>query len=206
MIGQARVVGWLIVAVGCALAALALAWLLGAQADGSLAAGGLALGLVLAGLVVLPLLAMGVYLIVQGGVERREEATAAQTRQLLNMVLTRGQVRIADAVVELGVPKDAVRDILYDAVGRGLFSGYINWGEGVLYARAAAQGAQPCPNCGGTIELAGKGVFQCPFCGTELFLAQGDDGQHMVRGLEPPPGGSDGGAARLTGNESGGHG
>jgi hypothetical protein len=196
MSGGARVVGWLVVAVGAALGLLAVAWLLGARADGTLAAGGFALGLVLAALVVLPLLAVGVYLIAQGRAERREHAAAAQTRQLLNMVLTRGQVRIADAVVELGVPQEEVRSILYDAVGRGLFSGYINWREGVLYAREAAQGAQSCPNCGGTIELAGKGVFQCPYCGTEMFLAQGDDQHHEVRGLEPPrdwPGAADAG-------------
>jgi predicted RNA-binding Zn-ribbon protein involved in translation (DUF1610 family) len=86
----------------------------------------------------------------------------------------------------LGVPRETVRDMIYDAVGRGLFSGYINWKEGVLYAAEAAQGQQSCPNCGGTIELAGKGVFQCPYCGTELFLARGAADKHEISGVEPP--------------------
>ena len=29
-----------------------------------------------------------------------------------------------------------------------------------------------CPNCGGQLELTGKGVISCPFCGSEIFLAQ----------------------------------
>jgi DNA-directed RNA polymerase subunit RPC12/RpoP len=28
-----------------------------------------------------------------------------------------------------------------------------------------------CPNCGGELTLAGKGVIKCPFCGSEVFLA-----------------------------------
>ncbi len=186
MSGQSRVVGWLVVAGGVILALAAVAWLAGAYADGALAAGGFALGLVLALLVAVPIVAAGVYLVALGRAESGELADAARTRKLLNMVLTRGKVRIADAVVELGVPQETVRDILYDAVGRGLFSGYINWPEGVLYAREAAQGQQPCPNCGGTIELAGKGVFQCPYCGTELFLASGAEDVHDIAGVQPP--------------------
>ncbi len=27
-----------------------------------------------------------------------------------------------------------------------------------------------CPNCGGQLELGGKGIIKCPYCGAEIFL------------------------------------
>ena len=57
-------------------------------------------------------------------------------------------------------------------VGRGLFSGYVDWNKGVLYSVEASQlqGRQTCPNCGAPLELAGKGLIKCPYCGAEIFL------------------------------------
>ena len=52
------------------------------------------------------------------------------------MVSTQGQIRIADAALELGATKINSKRWLYDLVGKGLFSGYINWDEGVLYSRS----------------------------------------------------------------------
>ena len=61
---------------------------------------------------------------------------------------------------------------LYDLVGLGLFTGYVDWRKGVLHSVEAAQlqGRQTCPNCGGELELAGKGLIRCPYCGAEIFL------------------------------------
>ena len=53
----------------------------------------------------------------------------------------------------------------------GLFSGYINWDDGLLISRRAAElRGNKCPQCGGEVELSGKGVVSCPYCGTEVFL------------------------------------
>jgi DNA-directed RNA polymerase subunit RPC12/RpoP len=53
-----------------------------------------------------------------------------------------------------------------------LFSGYINWDDGVLYSKQASQlKTGTCPNCGAKLELAGKGVVKCSACGSEVFLA-----------------------------------
>ncbi|MDQ7028832.1 MAG: hypothetical protein Q9O62_03195 [Ardenticatenia bacterium] len=99
-------------------------------------------------------------------------AQVAKQRQLLNMIETQGEVRISEAALALDVPREVVQQYIYDLVGKGLFTGYINWDDGVLYARQARllrdQGT--CPNCGGKLELAGKGVVRCPYCGTEIFL------------------------------------
>jgi len=74
--------------------------------------------------------------------------------------------------IEMNASRDEVKAWLYDLVGKGLFSGYVNWDEGVLYSRQASQlKTNRCPKCGGEVKLAGKGVVTCPFCGTEIFLS-----------------------------------
>ena len=61
-----------------------------------------------------------------------------------------------------------------DLVGKNLFSGAINWQDGILYSKQASQmkADHKCPNCGGILELAGKDVIKCPFCGAEVFLLE----------------------------------
>ena len=100
-------------------------------------------------------------------------AYAEMESKLLGMVKAQGQVEIARAALELGLSRDQVKEMIYDLVHKGFFSGYINWEEGVLYSQEASKlkaGAR-CPNCGGQLELAGKGVVRCPYCGTEIFLS-----------------------------------
>jgi DNA-directed RNA polymerase subunit RPC12/RpoP len=57
-------------------------------------------------------------------------------------------------------------------VGKDLFSGAVNWKNGVLFSKEASQlkTDQRCPNCGAKLELVGKGLVICPYCGTEVFL------------------------------------
>jgi len=87
------------------------------------------------------------------------------------MVQAQGQVQISDVALELDGSRDQVKAWVYDLVHKGLFAGYINWDEGTLISRDAAQlRGNKCPSCGGELELAGKGVVQCPFCGAEIFL------------------------------------
>ncbi len=121
---------------------------------------------------VLPQLGIGVFLLWKGSQEAATAAKADKERELLNIVKSRGQVDIRDVAVEMQVSKDEVHDMLHSLVGMGLYSGYINWDEGVLYSSQASQLREltQCKHCGGQLELAGKGVIRCPFCGTEYFL------------------------------------
>lgn len=136
--------------------------------------GGFALGAFLIFLVFSPLLIAGIYLWRRGGVEAREAEVAEKQRRLLGMIQARGKVALSDIALELRATRDHVRAWIYDLVHMGLFSGYINWSEGLLYSveAAALRDAGKCPNCGGALELAGRGVIRCPYCGTEIFLAQ----------------------------------
>ncbi len=170
MVGQGRIIGGLLILAALVLALAVGAWLVVNLAEGTLRASGAVFGAVLLLIVVAPLFAGGAFLIVRGQQEARQFAEVEKERRILNMVLTRGQLRISDAALEMNLTRDQVRDYIYDLVGKGLFTGYINWNEGVLYAKEASEMRRKCPNCGGELELAGKGVFECPYCGTEIFL------------------------------------
>ena len=96
---------------------------------------------------------------------------AAKQKRLVGAVTTRGQISIDELERELNAPRPLVRRWIYDLVGRGEFTGYMNWDEGLLYSADASKLAHDrCPRCGGEIELAGKGVAQCAHCGSEIFL------------------------------------
>lgn len=155
---------------GVALMLVVGVWLIANLMEGTLRTSGAALGAVLMLIVVAPLLGGGVFLFIRGREEAQQFAEVAKERQILNMVLTRGQLRISDAALEMNLSRDQIKEYVHDLVGKGLFSGYINWNEGVLYAKEASEMRRKCPNCGGELELAGKGVFECPYCGTEIFL------------------------------------
>ena len=174
--GSGRIVGIILIFFGVAACLVAGVWASAEMlSEGSeMTLGGAALGLAIAALcVAAPSIGVGIYLFVKGRQEAGELADVEKERKLLNVVLTRGQVSIADLVLELNSSRDEVKAMIYDLVGKGLFSGYINWDEGVLYSRQAGEmrAGQKCPNCGGKQAFAGKGVITCPYCGSDLFLA-----------------------------------
>ncbi|MCP4414994.1 MAG: hypothetical protein GY805_00125, partial [Chloroflexi bacterium] len=143
------------------------------KSEGQLTASGTAFGIVLGFLVlVLPQLGFGTLLFWKGGQDTAVAARAQEQRQLLDIIKTQGQISISDLVIEQNSSRDSVQQMLYQLVGMGLFSGYINWDEGMLYSRQATElhKLSNCEHCNGELELAGKGIINCPFCGTEYFL------------------------------------
>ena len=171
MTSSGKTIGIIMIVAGIAIALVATLFFASGAASGRMpSAMILGFGLVFVA-VVLPLLGVGGFLFVKGRQEAAAFAEIEKEKKVLNMVLAQGQVRVSEIALELNATRDQVKEWIYDLVGKGLFTGYINWDEGILYSRQASEmGTSKCPNCGGELELAGKGVVRCPYCGTEIFL------------------------------------
>ena len=77
---------------------------------------------------------------------------------------------LGSASIELGVTRDETKQIVYDLVGKQLFSGYVDWKEQILYSVDSSKlKTGKCPNCSGELEIVGKGLVKCPYCGSEVF-------------------------------------
>lgn len=172
MLNSGKIIGLLLIGAGVIVGLLVAVWGMANVADGTMQVTGFVFLLILALPFIAALIGAGIYLFLRGRSEEAELADVAQERKLLNMIQTQGEVRISDAAIELDASREIVKNYVYDLVGKGLFSGYINWDDGILYAREARSLRETgqCPNCGGELELAGKGVVQCPYCGSEIFL------------------------------------
>lgn len=161
---KTRAIGVVLIIVGLGLCV----WLGTSAATGS-GAGGVSLAFVL---FALPFFGVGAYLLMTSRGEIKAEGQADEERAILNSVMTRGRVSIADLAIEGNLNRQQVRDCIYDLIGKDLFRGYVNWDKGELVSAEAANIQDgKCPNCGGALQLAGKGLVRCPFCGTETYLS-----------------------------------
>lgn len=174
MIGGGRTVGVVLMLVSAVLLVAFGAWASIALMTSETTGGGLALGIVIALAVLGPVFGIGAYVFRKGSAEQAEFATVQQEKKILNMVLTQGQVTIAELVAELEAPRESVEEMIRNLVGKQLFSGAINWEKGILYSVESQEltADRKCPNCGGELTFAGKGLVACPYCGSEVFLTK----------------------------------
>jgi hypothetical protein len=169
--------------LGCGMLAVAGVWLLFVTAYlySGLASGklqdlsALILGLGLFGIMPAAVLSVGAVLVfARARGEARLQQQADLQTQLLERVQTQGRCKFADLARDLQLSPQEVEGALYALVGLGLFTGYVNWpAKEIIAAEASQLPAGKCPNCGGEIELAGRGVARCAHCGTETYLPPG---------------------------------
>lgn len=170
-----KTIGIILIVIGISICVIAAAWLVVSAAgpESDLRLAGAILGAAIAFVLAAPAAGVGVFLLVRGQREAAQMAEVEKEQKLLGMIQTQGQISISEAAIELDVDRSQVEDWIYDLVDKRLFAGYVNWDERMLYSRDASQmrGQNRCPNCGGEVELAGKGVVKCPYCGVEIFLS-----------------------------------
>ncbi len=166
--------GLILVGIGVGICLISTLWLGASAASGKfddiaapILGGGLAF------VIAAPLLGAGAYMLIKGQQESKEMAYVQQERKLLGLVQTQGQVNVDQAALEMRVNRETIKEMVYDLVEKGFFTGYINWQQNILYSQDAEKmkAGSRCPNCGGSLTLAGKGVVRCPYCGTDIFLS-----------------------------------
>jgi DNA-directed RNA polymerase subunit RPC12/RpoP len=167
---QGKTIGLILCGIGAVIFLFAFLW----SVTTSMILSAKVLAIFFGAVVAAPLLAFGVYTYRKGQVESGEELQIGKERKLLNMVMTQGKVNIADATLELRTSRDETKQLIYDLIGKQLFTGYVDWKDGMLFSADASQikAGGKCPKCGGQLELAGKGLIKCPYCGSEVFLNQ----------------------------------
>jgi hypothetical protein len=170
-----RIVGIILIIAGlaiCGVVSLFLGLGMTRQGPTELSRAGGILGIGLFGIVPLLILGgVGVFLFIKSGQEAAEMVDVKKKEQLLGMIQAAGKIALPNAAVELKLTRDQVKSMIFELVNQGLFSGYINWQEGVFYSKDIGQlQTTKCPNCGGEREAVGKGVVKCPYCGVEIFL------------------------------------
>lgn len=169
---QGRLIGIILIAVAFGIAVVTSLFIAAQTSSDELEAGGAALLAAIAFVPIALLAGFGIYMYVLGGKEAEEESIMRQQRQLLDIVRSRGQVEIRDIALELNASVDTINEMVHQLVGLQIFSGFINWDDGILYSSDAKKlrDLKECEKCGAPIQLVGKGVVACQACGTEYFL------------------------------------
>src|SRR5688572_10253803 len=148
--GSGRLTGIILTIVGLIIAALGGLWLAAQVASGNMTSDG---AILTAGVIFLPValfVGFGIYQYVQGGHQAAEESVMQKQRQLLDILKSRGQVSVDNMAMELHVPRDQVQEMVHQLVGLQVFSGYVNWKDGVLFSQEASslRELDKCKNCG----------------------------------------------------------
>jgi transcription initiation factor IIE alpha subunit len=102
----------------------------------------------------------------------KEREISEKIRSLWKLLKDQGKMKMEEIATHLGIPRADVPAWIYRLGASEAFTGYVDWKDGVLYSvEAGLLGeGKDCPQCGGRLELAKKGIFQCQHCGTEVFL------------------------------------
>jgi DNA-directed RNA polymerase subunit RPC12/RpoP len=180
MVGSGRLIGLVLIGLAVVILAGAGIFVFGQmnQSESQMQSGGAALTMGCALLVAALVAGFGVWFLMQGRSETTQFAEVEKEKRILNMVQTQGTVQLSTMALETNMPLEQVKAAIYDLVGKGLFTGYVDWKIGKLVSSDAAAITKSvvtdgkCPNCGAPLEVGGKGVIRCAYCGAEIFIPQ----------------------------------
>lgn len=121
------------------IAALVLGFVITAVAGFVLAASQLTAGVLLARalivfVIVLPIILLGIYLYVTSNTESSDLSETEMQLKLMDMIRQRGRVSLQELAAELKVTMGTVTHLVEDLESLDLFTGYIDWGNQIIYA------------------------------------------------------------------------
>ncbi len=167
-----KTIGIILIIAGIAVCSVASLFIGSGIASNQVQTSGAILGIGLFGVIPLLILGgVGAFLFISGSREAAEIVDVQKKERLLGMIQSAGKVSLGSVAIEMKMTQQQVKDAIFELVNQGLFSGFINWQEGIFYSKDSANvGSNKCPNCGGIREIVGKGLVKCPYCGVELFI------------------------------------
>jgi len=173
MLGSGRTVGLIVILGGIGLACVgSLVSVLAVTTIANIAMGWVLLGILFSFIVPSPLIGFGIRRFRRGQQTLQELATIKKQKMLLLVVKDRGVIALGDLASALNTDIEEVKHLIFDLVGKGLFHGYINWDDGMLFSKHAVvlQGTTHCPYCGGEQRFVGRGIIPCQYCNTQVLL------------------------------------
>lgn len=114
---------------------------------------------------------LGTYLFGRPTPEAEPYQFMAEQRSLLDMLKREGRVSISAAAAELKVTRDEMREIVIQLVSLNVFSGYVNWEQGIIVLTESARlrSSGHCQECEKLLDFSADRVV-CDYCATEYFL------------------------------------
>lgn len=119
-----------------------------------------------------PFMGLGAFLYWRGKKTLSELAIIQHQKRLLFMLKQQEYVRINDVGCALGKSPSYVQYLIHDLVAKGLFHGYLDRTEGLLFPRwsGSLRGLKKCPICAGKQEFTRKRTIDCQHCRAQIFL------------------------------------
>lgn len=92
--------------------------------------------------------------------------------RLFTILKDRQEMSFAEIGEALGVSEQEAHLAVRHLITKKLFTGYVNWAEGIVYPRPDMTFEEAtCPACGSVVKTTPRGTKKCAACGAELCFA-----------------------------------